>query len=239
MFIGLTGVCGGCLALQNDFGTALVFFVTFLVIAYLRSGDFATLGLVCAGCFGGGMVMLTIKPHVAARFASWGHIWEDVYDKGFQQTHTLTAAASGGLIGVGAGKGWLSGLPAADTDIVFGMLCEEWGLVIAVLTVLCIITLAVFAVRACRAGRSSFLHHRGVRRDQPARVPDLSERVRRGRHSAVHRRHPAVRVQRRLVHAVGMGYARLPQGDGHPSERFVRGAPAKPPRAERGGLSHA
>ena len=147
MFIGLTGVCGGCLALQNDFGTALVFFVTFLVIAYLRSGDFATLGLVCAGCFGGGMVMLTIKPHVAARFASWGHIWEDVYDKGFQQTHTLTAAASGGLIGVGAGKGWLS---------VFGMLCEEWGLVIAVLTVLCIITLAVFAVRACRAGRSSF-----------------------------------------------------------------------------------
>ena len=46
--------------------------------------------------------------------------------------------------------------PHEDTDIVFGMLCEEWGLVIAVLTVLCIITLAVFAVRACRAGRSSF-----------------------------------------------------------------------------------
>mgnify|MGYP001299910342 CR=1 FL=1 len=148
MFIGLTAICGGCLALQNDFGTALVFFVTFLVIAYLRSGDFATIGLVCAGCFGAGMVMLTIKPHVAARFASWGHIWEDVYDKGFQQTHTLTAAASGGMIGVGAGKGWLSNLPAADTDIVFGMLCEEWGLVIAVLTILCIITLAVFAVRA-------------------------------------------------------------------------------------------
>ena len=156
MFIGLTGVCGACLALQNDFGTALVFFVTFLVIAFLRSGDFATLGLICAGCFGGGMVLLTVKGHVAARFASWGHIWEDVYGAGFQQTHTLTAAASGGMIGVGAGKGWLAGLAAADTDIVFGMLCEEWGLVIAVLTILCIITLAVFAVRACRAGRSSF-----------------------------------------------------------------------------------
>lgn len=156
MFILFTGICGGCLALQNDFGTALVFFVTFLVIAFLRSGDFATLGLICAGCFGGGMVMLTVKSHVAKRFASWGHVWEDVYGAGFQQTHTLTAAASGGMIGVGAGEGWLSGLPAADTDIVFGMLCEEWGLLIAVLTVLCIITLAVFAVRACRAGRSSF-----------------------------------------------------------------------------------
>ena len=156
MFIGLTGVCGACLALQNDFGTALVFFVTFLVIAFLRSGDFATLGLICGGCFAGGMLLLTVKPHVAARFSSWGHIWEDVYGAGFQQTHTLTAAASGGMIGVGAGKGWLAGLAAADTDIVFGMLCEEWGLVIAVLTILCIITLAVFAVRACRAGRSSF-----------------------------------------------------------------------------------
>ncbi len=72
MFIGLTAICGGCLALQNDFGTALVFFVTFLVIAYLRSGDFATIGLVCAGCFGAGMVMLTIKPHVAATICLLG-----------------------------------------------------------------------------------------------------------------------------------------------------------------------
>lgn len=156
LFIALTGVCGGCLALMNDFGTALVFFVTFLVIAYLRSGDFATLALICSGCGIGGLMLLKLKSHVAARFSSWGHIWEDVYDKGFQQTHTLTAAASGGMVGVGAGKGWLSGLPAADTDIVFGMLCEEWGLLIAVLSVLCILTLAVFAVRACRAGRSSF-----------------------------------------------------------------------------------
>lgn len=177
------------------------------------------------------MVMLTIKPHVAARFASWGHIWEDVYDKGFQQTHTLTAAASGGMIGVGAGKGWLSNLPAADTDIVFGMLCEEWGLVIAVLTILCIITLAVFAVRACRAGRSSFYTIAGMRGHQSAGVPDLSEHIRCGRYSAVHRRYAAVRIQRRFVHAVGMGHARLFEGDRHPTECIVRGSSAQPPRA--------
>ncbi|MDO4270660.1 MAG: FtsW/RodA/SpoVE family cell cycle protein [Eubacteriales bacterium] len=156
LFIVLTGACGGCLALQNDFGTALIFFVTFLVIAYLRSGDFAVLGLVCAGCFGGGMVMLTVKPHIAQRFATWGHAWEAASEGGFQQVRTMSAAASGGMTGVGAGKGWLEGIFAADTDLVFGMLCEEWGLIIAVLAVLCIITLAVFAVRACRAGRSSF-----------------------------------------------------------------------------------
>ena len=47
-------------------------------------------------------------------------------------------------------------MSAADTDLVFGMLCEEWGLIIALLSVACIAALAVFAVRSCRAGRSSF-----------------------------------------------------------------------------------
>ena len=57
---------------------------------------------------------------------------------------------------MGAGNGWLHRVAAADTDLVFGMLCEEWGLLIAVLSVGAIITLAFFAVRAVRVGRSSF-----------------------------------------------------------------------------------
>ena len=36
------------------------------------------------------------------------------------------------------------------------MLCEEWGLIVAVLAVVSILTLVVFAVRACRAGRSPY-----------------------------------------------------------------------------------
>ena len=156
LFIVLTGMCGGCLALMNDFGTALIFFVTFIVIAYMRSGDWATLALICSGCDIGGMMLLRLKSHVAARFAVWGHAWQDASDKGFQQVRTMSASASGGLIGVGAGNGWLKNVFAADTDLVFGMICEEFGFIIACLSILCIITLAVFAVRACRAGRSSF-----------------------------------------------------------------------------------
>ena len=157
LFIVLTGACLGCLALMSDFGTAAIFFVTFLVIAYLRSGDWATLALITGGAvFGAGMIM-TLKPYILQRFATWGHAWENAsVGSGYQQTRAMSAAASGGLVGVGAGKGWLHRVPAADTDLVFGMLAEEWGLVIAALAVLSIVTLAVFAVRACRAGRSSF-----------------------------------------------------------------------------------
>ncbi|BAK98499.1 hypothetical protein OBV_13010 [Oscillibacter valericigenes Sjm18-20] len=157
LFIVLTGVCIGCLGLMSDFGTAAVFFVTFLVIAYLRSGDFATLGLICGAAVFGAGIIVKFKPYILSRFATWGHAWQNAsVGAAYQQTRTMSAAASGGLVGMGAGNGWLHRVPAGDTDLVFGMLCEEWGLVIAVLAVVSIVTLAVFAVRACRVGRSSF-----------------------------------------------------------------------------------
>ena len=156
LFILLTGVCIGLLGLMSDFGTAAIFFVTFLVLAYLRSGDFATLALICGGAVFGGGILLRFKPYILSRFASWGHAWEAASTTGYQQTRTMSAAASGGLFGMGGGEGWLHRVAAADTDLVFGMLCEEWGLLIALLAVGAIITLAVFAIRACRVGRSSF-----------------------------------------------------------------------------------
>ena len=156
LFIVLTGVCIGLLGLMSDFGTAAIFFVTFLVIAYLRSGDAATLALICGGAAFGTGIIVQFKPYILSRFAAWGHAWEAASGSGYQQTRTMSAAASGGLFGMGAGNGWLERIPAGDTDLVFGMLCEEWGLVIALLAVACILTLAWFAVRASRTGRSSF-----------------------------------------------------------------------------------
>ena len=156
LFMVLTAVCLGCLALMSDFGTAAIFFITFLVIAYLRSGDWATLALICGGAVFGVVILLTFKPYILSRFSTWGHAWEQASSGGFQQVRTMSAAASGGLGGVGAGEGWLHNVAGGGTDLVFGMLCEEWGLIIAALAVLSIVTLAVFAVRSCRSGRSSF-----------------------------------------------------------------------------------
>ncbi len=156
LFIVLTGVCIGLLGLMSDFGTAAIFFVTFLVIAYLRSGDWATLSLICGAAVFGAGIIVKFKPYILSRFASWGHAWEAASTTGYQQTRTMSAAASGGLFGMGAGEGWLHRIAAADTDLVFGMLCEEWGLIIAVLAVASIVALAFFAARAVRVGRSSF-----------------------------------------------------------------------------------
>ncbi|MDR2502242.1 MAG: FtsW/RodA/SpoVE family cell cycle protein, partial [Oscillospiraceae bacterium] len=141
---------------MGDFGTALVFFVTYLVIAFMRSGDFATVFLSVAGAALAGFLALTVKPYIKARFAVWGHVWEDTANRGYQQTRTMAAAASGGLFGSGAGKGWLKRIFAADTDLVFGMVAEELGLVVALSCVLALVALVVYAWSNGKRARSSF-----------------------------------------------------------------------------------
>ncbi|MBR1659607.1 MAG: FtsW/RodA/SpoVE family cell cycle protein [Oscillospiraceae bacterium] len=155
-FIAFSAVCVGALALMGDFGTALIFFVTFLVISFMRSGSFATVFLAVAGAGLAGFLVLTVRPYIARRFAAWGHIWEDPYGAGWQQTRAISAAASGGLTGVGPGRGWLHGIFAADTDMVFCLVSEELGLIVALCAVLAIVAIVFFAVRAAARGRSSY-----------------------------------------------------------------------------------
>lgn len=156
IFMIFSGFCFCCLALMGDFGTAIIFFVTFLIISFLRSGDFTKLILIVGVAFVGGLMVLKFKSYIAERFAAWGHVWEVADGLGMQQTRTMSAAASGGLVGNGAGEGWLNQVFASETDLVFGMIIEEWGLIIAVLAVLSVITLSIFAVRSIWAGRSTY-----------------------------------------------------------------------------------
>ncbi|MBE6974944.1 MAG: FHA domain-containing protein [Ruminococcaceae bacterium] len=148
-------ICG-CLAVMNDLGTALIFFVAFLIIAYMRSGSVGTLALACTSLGFAGVIALKIAPHAMNRFTNWRHIWEDPFGAGYQQTRALICLASGGLFGLGAGQGWLKRVFAADCDIVFATLSEEWGLLMALMMVCCILVLGLFVLRSAAIQRSSF-----------------------------------------------------------------------------------
>ena len=155
-FIAYSVVLCGLLALMNDFGTALIFFVAFLAIAYMRSGSVGTIGLACTSLGFAGVIALKIAPHALRRFTIWRHIWEDPLGRGYQQTRSLMCMASGGLLGLGAGNGWMKNLFASDTDVVFATVTEEWGLIVAMAMVAGIVILAAFCLRSASLGRSSF-----------------------------------------------------------------------------------
>lgn len=148
--------CVGALFLMKDFGTALIFFFTFIVIAFMRSGDVRTIALVCVAALLGAIMIVYFKPHVAARFKAYRHIWELINDEGMQQTRTLIYSASGGLFGLGIGKGMLRNVVFASTDLAFGMICEEWGMIVGLTIVITYAFILLYAIKVARNTRSAF-----------------------------------------------------------------------------------
>ena len=148
--------CVGCLALMSDFGTALVFFVAFLCIAFLRTGDLPSVVMLTAAAGIAGGIVLHFKPYIADRFSVWRHAWEFTQTTGYQQSRTMSAIASGGLFGTGPQDSWLKHLGAANTDLVFGVVGEEFGLLPALCMAAVPVIFVVFTVRAAANARSAF-----------------------------------------------------------------------------------
>lgn len=155
-FIIFSAVCVGALAVMGDFGTALIFFLTFIVISITRSGDYKTVILALVGAALAVVLILSFKPYIAERFATWGHALEDPYDKGYQQAGVLTYIASGGFFGVGVGNGFLRYYGASETDLVFGIITEEMGFVIALTIAVTICALVLSSRSMVSRSRSTF-----------------------------------------------------------------------------------
>ncbi len=147
--------CVGALFLMRDFGTALIFFSTFLVIAFMRSGDIKTIGLISVAAVLGAALIIYFKPYVASRFEAYRHVWEYANEGGYQQTRVLSYSAAGGFFGLGIGEGKLRNVFASTTDLIFGVVCEEWGLVVGFCVILCFAFVAVYALRLARHARST------------------------------------------------------------------------------------
>lgn len=154
-FIGFSALCIGALFFMGDYGTACIFFLTFLIVAFIRSGDLRTIIFICAAAVLGVFVILQLKPYIADRFQAWGKVWEYADTSGYQQTRVLSYAASGGLFGMGLGNGELKYVFASTSDLVFGMLCEEMGLLFALIVAGAIACLALYACTASSRSRST------------------------------------------------------------------------------------
>ena len=155
-FIAFSLVCVGALIVIKDFGTALIFFVTFLIIAFMNSGDIKTIFLALASAAMGGFIVIKYKSYVTARFSVYRHVWEHYNYSGYQQTRVLVGLASGGLLGLGIGAGTTRGVWARTTDLIFGVICEEWGFLFGLLLVLSFVAIAVSALVNSIAARSTF-----------------------------------------------------------------------------------
>lgn len=132
----------GTVVIQNNLGTALLFFGVFLVMLYVATGRMwyvvAGLGSFAVAVYGAFQQF----GRVADRVQNWLNPWADPEVLGYQQIHSDYAMASGGLFGAGLGHGFPGFVPVVETDYVFAVIGEELGL-LGTIAVLCLYFLLI------------------------------------------------------------------------------------------------
>ncbi|HHV30104.1 MAG TPA: FtsW/RodA/SpoVE family cell cycle protein [Clostridium sp.] len=118
----------GFLVLQRELGTALLLFLTFLLVLYVFSKDLKLFLLNSAFIVPGVIFGYFMFYHLRVRVDAWLNPWADITNKGYQIAQSLFAIASGGFFGTGIGMGRPDMVPAVSTDFIFSAICEEMGI---------------------------------------------------------------------------------------------------------------
>ena len=150
------GACLVLLMLQRDLGTALIYYLTTVVMFYAACGNVALTGLGLLGGAGAAVIGYKMFAHVKVRVAMWRNPWSDPLDKGYQIIQALLAISSGGLFGVGLGQGTPEKIPMYYNDFIFAVICEQLGLVFGLFLLAVYAVLIVRCVHVALRSRRSF-----------------------------------------------------------------------------------
>lgn len=127
---------------QRDLGTAMLFFVVFLLMLYMTSGDWRVLAGGAAMVIVAGILAYHLFDVVRLRVDIWLNPWPEADSRAYQIVQSLMAFSSGGVFGTGLGQGSPYYVPVVHSDFIFAALAEEWGLlgVIGVLSCFAVLT---------------------------------------------------------------------------------------------------
>ncbi|MFV0317099.1 MAG: FtsW/RodA/SpoVE family cell cycle protein [Microthrixaceae bacterium] len=123
------GVALVVMIFERDLGSALLFFVLFVVMLWVGTGRGAYL-VAGGGLFAlGAWFSWSRFDHVRTRVDIWLDPWADPAGSGYQIVQAAYAFAWGGTTGTGPGLGIAGRIPFQETDFIFAIIGEELGLV--------------------------------------------------------------------------------------------------------------
>lgn len=148
---------------QRDLGAAALFFVVFVALLYLATGEKVyTISGFLLLLLAGIIAFYAFDTVVAPRVLSWLNPWPNVSDRAYQIVQALYAQAAGGILGQGIGQGYPDFIPVVHSDFVLAAIAEEWGLIGSLTIVSSFAVLAVRGLRtailAIRSPRPQFFH---------------------------------------------------------------------------------
>lgn len=138
--LGILGVTCALVALEPHLSATILIFAIGIVIMII--GGLKMRYIIGGALLGVGGVIFAIATKIISygseRIKYWLDPWLDAKGKGFQTIQSLLAIGSGGILGRGIGQSrqkylWV---PEPHNDFIFSIVCEELGLVGALVIIL-------------------------------------------------------------------------------------------------------
>lgn len=139
------------LVISKDLGSALIFFVVYVLMVFIATRNYLYLLAGAAGGSAAAYIAFSIFTHVQVRVQAWKDPWSVIDSAGYQITQSLFAISSGGWFGLGLYQGTPESIPFVEADFIFSAIAEELGILFAVCLILicvsCFIMFMNIAVR--------------------------------------------------------------------------------------------
>ena len=113
---------------ERDLGSALLFFMYFVVMLYVATGRWSYVFIAIVLLVIGFFFCYHFFSHVKIRVDIWLDPWTDAQNSGYQIVQSLYSIADGDLVGSGIGKGMPTLIPFVESDFLFSAIAEEMGL---------------------------------------------------------------------------------------------------------------
>ncbi|MBQ2986925.1 MAG: FtsW/RodA/SpoVE family cell cycle protein [Tyzzerella sp.] len=112
----------------GNLSTAIIILGIGVVLVFVASPLYAQFIWLAVSAIGFMAIFLAMESYRLERLAIWRN--PELYEKGYQTLQGLYAIGSGGLFGRGSGESIqkLGFVPEAQNDMIFAIVCEEWGL---------------------------------------------------------------------------------------------------------------
>jgi cell division protein FtsW len=148
--IALTaGLCG----LQRDYGSAVIFAGTVLVMMFQAALLMRHLLVTAIGLGGLGIMVLRFTRRASERMFAFLNLEATKDDSGYQVYQSLLSIANGGWLGTGIGSGtskW-GYVPLAYSDFIFAVVAEELGIFGTITVIGGFVLLVLFGVQIALA----------------------------------------------------------------------------------------
>ncbi len=133
------------LVVSKDLGSALIFFVVYVLMVFVATKNPLYLLAGVAGGTGAAVIAYKVFSHVQVRVQAWKDPWSEIDSAGYQITQSLFAIGSGGWFGMGLFEGTPESIPFVEADFIFSAVAEELGILFAMCMILvCISCFVMF-----------------------------------------------------------------------------------------------